>query len=77
MESSGLRPGQVVQVRGFADQRLRKAGEPAHASNRRVSVIVQYDVTDQPPQQTTAEPAAEVSESHAPEAEEPPTPAAH
>lgn len=42
MASSGLRPDQVVQVRGFADQRLFKKDDPTNPSNRRVSVIVQY-----------------------------------
>lgn len=42
MMGHGVRPDQVAQVRGFADQRLRLPGEPDHASNRRVSVIVQY-----------------------------------
>jgi chemotaxis protein MotB len=40
MESSGLRPAQVAEVRGFADQRLKKPDDPTHASNRRISVIV-------------------------------------
>ncbi|MFM2125599.1 MAG: hypothetical protein RL328_2050 [Acidobacteriota bacterium] len=42
MEMSGLRPGQVVQVRGFADHNLREPDKPGAASNRRVSVIVKY-----------------------------------
>ncbi|MEO5925713.1 MAG: flagellar motor protein MotB [Bryobacteraceae bacterium] len=42
MEKSGLRPGQVVQVRGFADHSLREPQDPNAASNRRVSVIVKY-----------------------------------
>jgi chemotaxis protein MotB len=42
MESSGLRPGQVMQVRGFADQDLRNVKNPADAANRRISVIVRY-----------------------------------
>jgi chemotaxis protein MotB len=42
MEESGLRPDQIKQVRGFADQQLRKPKEPDNASNRRISVIVQY-----------------------------------
>ncbi|HLJ18518.1 MAG TPA: flagellar motor protein MotB [Bryobacteraceae bacterium] len=42
MEDSGLRPNQVTQVRGFADQRLRKPDTPDDPSNRRISVIVQY-----------------------------------
>jgi chemotaxis protein MotB len=42
MESNGLAPNQVTQVRGFADQRLRKTGNPLDPSNRRISLIVQY-----------------------------------
>ncbi|HEY0308458.1 MAG TPA: flagellar motor protein MotB [Acidobacteriaceae bacterium] len=42
MEGSGLHTGQVVQVRGFADHNLRKPLQPNDASNRRVSVIIQY-----------------------------------
>jgi chemotaxis protein MotB len=42
METSGLRPNQVVQVRGYADQKLRKPQAPEDPSNRRVTLIVQY-----------------------------------
>jgi len=42
MEANGLRPNQVTQVRGYADQRLRKKDEPEDAANRRISIIVQY-----------------------------------
>lgn len=42
MQSKGLRGDQVTQVRGFADQRLRKPERPLDDSNRRVSVIVHY-----------------------------------
>ena len=42
MEENGLRPDQIKQVRGFADQQLRKPNDPGNASNRRISVIVQY-----------------------------------
>jgi chemotaxis protein MotB len=38
----GIRPDQVTQVRGFADQRLRKKDNPLDPSNRRISLIVQY-----------------------------------
>ena len=41
METSGLRSGQVVQVRGFADRKLRKPQQPEDASNRRVTLIIQ------------------------------------
>ena len=53
METSGLRQGQVVQVRGFADRNLRNMDDPNHASNRRVSVIVQY-TADAPIEADTA-----------------------
>lgn len=42
MQESGLRPGQISQVRGYADQRLRDPQQPSAPSNRRISVIVQY-----------------------------------
>ena len=52
MEVEGLREGQVTQVRGFADRRLRKADVPEDPSNRRISVIVKYleapDAPDEP-----------------------------
>lgn len=42
LQQHGVRPDQVRQVRGFADQNLRNKADPNDASNRRVSVIVQY-----------------------------------
>ena len=42
MQKSGLREDQVTQVRGFADQQLRKPDAPEDPSNRRISLIVQY-----------------------------------
>jgi chemotaxis protein MotB len=59
----------VTQVRGFADQRLRKSQDPFDPSNRRISVIVQYiiknsDEKDEAPEaeektgQSAAAPAA-------------------
>ena len=48
MESSGLRPNQVVQVRGFADQQPRMKDDPEDATNRRVSVIVRYQRANPP-----------------------------
>jgi chemotaxis protein MotB len=42
MEDTGLRPNQVSQVRGYADQRLRLPQSPLDPSNRRISLIVQY-----------------------------------
>jgi chemotaxis protein MotB len=54
MQSSGVRPDQVAQVRGFADRNLRKPLHPEDASNRRITVIVQYML--QPDQQPTFTP---------------------
>jgi chemotaxis protein MotB len=42
MQSNGIRADQVTQIRGFADQRLRKPNAPLDPSNRRISLIVQY-----------------------------------
>jgi chemotaxis protein MotB len=42
MQQSGVRPDQVTEVRGYADQRLRKPDDPNSASNRRVSIVVKY-----------------------------------
>jgi chemotaxis protein MotB len=42
IEAHGARPGQIVQVRGFADQSLRDREHPEDAKNRRISVIVRY-----------------------------------
>jgi len=42
MQQSGVGPNQIAQVRGFADQNLRKPLQPFDASNRRISLIVQY-----------------------------------
>ena len=46
MQENGVTKNQVAQVRGYADQRLRKPDSPEDASNRRISVIVQYVVKD-------------------------------
>ena len=32
----------MSQVRGFADQNLRKPDDPADPSNRRITILVQY-----------------------------------
>jgi chemotaxis protein MotB len=42
MQEGGLSKDQVAEVRGFADQRLRKPEDPKNASNRRVSIVVKY-----------------------------------
>jgi chemotaxis protein MotB len=69
MRSEGLREDQVSQVRGYADQKLRKPDAPFDASNRRISVIVHY--VEKPP---NLEPESESHEGEAaskPSGEEP------
>jgi chemotaxis protein MotB len=46
MQAHGLRPGQVVEVRGYADSRPRDPAHPANPINRRVSILV--DFVDKP-----------------------------
>jgi chemotaxis protein MotB len=46
MQGHGVKGDQITQVRGFADQRLRNPKDPENASNRRISLTVQYT---QPP----------------------------
>jgi chemotaxis protein MotB len=57
MQVNGIRQDQVTQVRGFADQRLRKAGAPMDPSNRRISLIVQYLVRPEPGNASASSPA--------------------
>jgi chemotaxis protein MotB len=42
LHAHGLRPQQVVEVRGYADQKLLEAGNPESARNRRVSLVVKF-----------------------------------
>jgi chemotaxis protein MotB len=43
----GMDESRISQVRGFADQRLLKKDDPAHPSNRRISIIVRNAGLDQ------------------------------
>ncbi|MGD0135107.1 MAG: flagellar motor protein MotB [Bryobacteraceae bacterium] len=54
IQESGVRADQVDDVRGFADQRLRKPEDPTSASNRRVSIVVKYQTAPAPAQATVA-----------------------
>ena len=42
LRAYGVRPEQVVEVRGFADQRLFNEQDPFDTRNRRVSVVVRF-----------------------------------
>jgi len=43
LQENGVGTGQISQVRGFADQRLRVKDKPLDPSNRRISLIVQWE----------------------------------
>lgn len=58
MRQMGLRPDQVAQVRGFADQRLRTPNNPFDPANRRISLIVQYVTVNAPSASATTEAAS-------------------
>jgi chemotaxis protein MotB len=60
MQANGIAHGQISQVRGFADQRLRKPQDALDPSNRRVSLIVQYTPKDS--DQEATRPAAILDE---------------
>jgi chemotaxis protein MotB len=45
MHENGLRADQVTEVRGYADQKLRKPEAPDDPSNRRITILVQYLVS--------------------------------
>jgi chemotaxis protein MotB len=64
MEVTGLRKGQVSQVRGYADQKLRVPDNPMDPSNRRISLIVQYLTADAPPVPAGVETAGGASPPH-------------
>jgi len=57
MQDKGLRADQVSQVRGYADQRLRKPDHPLNPSNRRISLIVQYLVNQKEQEPEDQKPA--------------------
>ena len=65
MQLNGIGENQVTQVRGFADQRLRKLDAPLDPSNRRISLIVQYLVRQEPDGGTVSGAAAAVSATNA------------
>jgi len=49
IQMGGVRADQVADVRGYADQRLKKPSDPNDASNRRVSIVVKYVTPEDPP----------------------------
>jgi len=54
MQTNGMHDDQVTQVRGFADQSPRDPEHPADATNRRVTLVIQYQAA-KPPSAAEAE----------------------
>jgi chemotaxis protein MotB len=83
MQQTGLAPGQVEAVRGYADTRLRYKGSPLDARNRRVSILVRRldhpepNVTPGSPSPASASPAAANGAADAPRATPPAAAADH
>jgi chemotaxis protein MotB len=46
MQATGLRPRQVTEVRGYGDSRLRDPKNPTAGINRRISILVHYDLAE-------------------------------
>jgi chemotaxis protein MotB len=42
LHANGVRPEQVVEIRGFADRRLLFPEAPASPRNRRISLVVKF-----------------------------------
>lgn len=59
MMSHGLRPDQVAQVRGYADQHLKKPDAPEDPANRRISILVKRA---EPPPPLPADPKEKPAE---------------
>ena len=69
LQNNGVGENQITQVRGYADQQLRKPDAPLDPSNRRISLIVHYldaDIgTSQPPARNSIPPLPGASASPA------------
>ena len=63
MREKGLRPDQITQVRGFADQRLRTPEDPENPRNRRISVIIRFE-EDLPTKETEPKKEAAPASGH-------------
>ena len=58
MQEDGVRPDQVLQVRGFADQQLHFPDKPLDPGNRRVSLVVLNLPAEAPGERIAKSPAA-------------------
>jgi chemotaxis protein MotB len=57
LAAQGLMPGQLEEIRGFADTRLRNSKDPLDAINRRISIIIKKQEGKKGNVQSTDHPA--------------------
>jgi len=50
LHTHGVRPEQIVEVRGFADQHLLRPNAPTDPANRRISLVVKFNQDGSVPQ---------------------------
>jgi chemotaxis protein MotB len=50
MEASGIKETHIAEIRGYAANRPKIVNDPRDARNRRISILVQTDSTNSPPQ---------------------------
>lgn len=62
MQANGIREDQIKQVRGLADQSLRKPEAPRDPSNRHISLIVEYEKKPADSEAPSLPPAASAAE---------------
>ncbi len=62
MQQSGLGQDQVSQVRGYADEKLRRKDAPLDPSNRRITLIVQYIPPPEKPEAAGVKPEEKAPE---------------
>jgi chemotaxis protein MotB len=67
LQQGGVGPNQVSQVRGYGDQMLRVPSNPFDPTNRRVSLIVQWQDTSAPAANAAKVPVDPPGESPSPE----------
>jgi chemotaxis protein MotB len=49
LHTHGVRPEQIVEVRGFADQHLLRPNAPDDPANRRISLVVKFGQEEEAP----------------------------
>ncbi|MBI5728087.1 MAG: OmpA family protein [Ignavibacteriales bacterium] len=42
LQAGGLQEANIIEIRGFADKKLKNPGDPFDLVNRRISIVVKY-----------------------------------